>query len=238
MVQPKWPKRLVVVRHGQSELNEIQDLLQADLEIALERMRQIRDVDIKLTDAGVWQAQKTGEYLAKTPKFDICFSSPYQRTLQTAGGIISKIGYDLKVYTDNRIREKEFGRMHAVSQEEIMQKYPDEYECRKRDGKYWHRILGGENYPDVEARIHSFLDKLVRDYGGKRVLVVTHQVPCLLFRALFEHLGEQEVLNLGDVSNCGIQEFVIDQSKKPEGKMVLKEYNKIAYDIAKAPRKD
>ncbi len=95
---------------------------------------------------------------------------------------------------------------------------------------------GGENYPDVEQRIHMFLDKLVRDYAGKNVLVITHQVPCLLFTALFEHLGEREVLDLGDFANCGIEEFVLDTSKKPEGRLVLKDFNRVAYDMAKAPR--
>jgi broad specificity phosphatase PhoE len=237
-IQPKWPKRLTIVRHGQSEQNITPDLFDADLVQYLERLRKIRDADIALTEIGVWQAEKTGEHLAKQPKFDICFSSPYMRTLQTAGGIVSKIGYDLKVYKDNRLREKEFGRLHALTTEMIQEKYPDEYFDRKRDGKYWYRLLGGENYPDVEMRVHSFLDKLVRDYGGKSVLVVTHHVPYVLFRALFEHLCEQEVLNLGDVANCGIEEFVLDQSKKPEGRIVLKEFNKVAYDIAKAPRKN
>jgi len=237
MVQLKWPKRLVVVRHGQSEQNITPDLLDADLKQSLERLRNIRDADIALTDIGVWQAEKTGEYLAKQPKFDICFSSPYQRTLQTAGGIISKIGYDLRVYKDNRLREKEFGRLHALTTDMIKEKYPDEYFDRKRDGKYWYRLLGGENYPDVEMRVHSFLDKLVRDYGGKRGLIVTHHVPYVLVRALVEHLGEAEVLNLGDAPNCAMETFELDCSKKPEGRMVLKEYNKIAYDIMKAPRK-
>ncbi len=236
MTKPKWPKRLVVVRHGQSELNTVLDLEQDDLETALEKIRNIRDIDITLTKTGIWQAEMTGEYLGKLPKFDICFSSPYMRTLQTAGGITTTIGYNLKVYVDNRLREKEFGKLHGLTKQQIQQKYPDEHECRKREGKYWYRMPGGENYPDVEARVHSFLDKLVRDYGGKNVLVVTHQVPCKLFRALFEHLNETEVLCLEDVRNCGIQEFVIDQTKKPEGRMILKEYNKIAYDMAKSPK--
>jgi broad specificity phosphatase PhoE len=72
------------------------------------------------------------------------------------------------------------------------------------------------------------LDKLVRDYSGKNVLVVTHQVPYLMFRALFEHLDEAGVLALGDVPNCGIQEYHVDTSKKPEGKMKLEKYNFVA----------
>ncbi len=133
---PKWPKRLVVVRHGQSELNTVLDLEQADLETALERIRNIRDVDIKLTGIGLWQAQETGKSFSKQPKFDICFSSPYTRTLETAGGIVSTIGYDLKIYKDNRLREKEFGKLHGLTKAQIEARYPDETESRRREGKY------------------------------------------------------------------------------------------------------
>lgn len=220
---------LVIVRHGQSEQNVALDLLEDNLEAVLKQQKEIRDMDIPLTKQGLWQAEHTGRYFKICSDFDICFSSPYKRTLQTAEKIISEIGYDLKIFKDNRLREKEFGRLHGFSTEEIKQKYPEEFHDRKRDGKYWYRLPRGENYPDVEARIHSFLDKLVRDYGGKKVLVVTHQVPYLMFRALFEHLGEKKVLALGDVPNCGIQQYVLDVSKSPEGKMTLVEFNQKMY---------
>ncbi len=191
--------------------------------------KKIRDADILLTDEGISQAQETGEYLSKGEKFDICFSSPYMRTLQTAENITSKLPYKVKIFKDNRLREKEFGRLHGYKTEEIKEKYPEEFEDRERDGKYWYRLPRGENYPDVEARIHSFLDKLARDYGGSNVLVVTHQVCYKMFRALFEHLGEKEVLALEETSNCGIQEYKIDTSKRKEGRLKLVSYNKVVY---------
>lgn len=106
---------------------------------------------------------------------------------------------------------------------------------RKRDGKYWYRFPQGENYPDVEARCHSFLDKLSRDYGGKRVLVVTHQVPFKMFRALFQHLDEKLVLQLDDVYNVGLQEYRIDRSRTPQGRCKLVMWNRIAYNQSNLP---
>ncbi|MBI4173399.1 MAG: histidine phosphatase family protein [Candidatus Aenigmarchaeota archaeon] len=76
-IAPKWPKRLVVVRHGRSELNEALDLFDEGIAENLERLENVRDVDIKLTKAGIWQAERTGIYLAATERFDICLSSPY-----------------------------------------------------------------------------------------------------------------------------------------------------------------
>ena len=229
MKKLKWPKNLVIVRHGQSTLNVAQDLLEDNLGELLEEQKNVRDADITLTKEGVIQAKKTGEFLSKEEKFDICFSSPYMRTMQTAENIISKFDYDLRIFKDNRLREKEFGRLHGYKTEEIREKYPEEFADRERDGKYWYRLPRGENYPDVEARIHSFLDKLSRDYGGKNVLVVTHQVCYKMFRALFEHLGEKEVLELEETPNCGVQKFIIDTSKTKEGRLKLIMFNEVGY---------
>ena len=230
MVKPKWPKRLVIVRHGQSEQNAALDLLEKGLDKTLKRLRQTSDYDIALTDQGIFQAQQTGEYLASSPQFDVCFSSPYKRAMQTAEAIVSRLSPSLRFYIDERLREKEFGKLHGLTTEEIKAKYPEEYADRKRDGKYWYRLPRGENYLDVRTRVHSFLDKLTRKYGGKSVLLVTHQVPYVLFRAEFEHLSGKGVLALGDVPNCGIEEFVLDTSKVPEGRMKLKDYNVIGYE--------
>jgi broad specificity phosphatase PhoE len=230
MANLKWPRRLVIVRHGQSEQNVALDLLEVGLEGLLEQQKKIRDADIGLTEIGLWQARQTGLNLAQIEPFDICFSSPYKRTLQTSEQIISGLGYDLKIFKDNRLREKEFGRLHGFCTEEIRNLYPEEFEDRKRDGKYWYRLPRGENYPDVEARVHSFLDKLVRDFGGKKVLVVTHQVPYKMFRGLFEHLDEREILALEETPNCGMQEYNIDFSKAPEGRLRLVRFNETAYD--------
>lgn len=229
MAELKWPKRLVIVRHGQSEQNVALDLLEDGLEERLAEQKQIRDPDVRLTRRGIEQARETGKYLSAKGQFDQCYSSPYERTLQTAREIIDNIGYELRLFTDNRLREKEFGRLHGHSKQEILEKYPEEFEDRERDGKYWYRLPRGENYPDVEARVHSFLDKLVRDYGGKSVLVVTHQVPYKMFRALFEHLDEKQVLALADAPNCGMAEFKIDTTKYAEGRMKLANYNMTAY---------
>ena len=226
----KWPKRLVIVRHGQSEQNVALDLLEDKLDAILQEQKEIRDADIRLTSVGVWQAEQTGLYLAATEPFDICFSSPYARALQTAEAIVSKLAYGLSIYKDNRLREKEFGRLHGFTNQEIRERYPDEFHDRKRDGKYWYRLPRGENYPDVEGRVHSFQDKLVRDYGGKNVLVVTHKIPYKMFRALFEHLDERGVLELEDTPNCGIQEYVIDTTARPEGRMKLIQFNKVVYN--------
>jgi broad specificity phosphatase PhoE len=225
----KWPRLLVVVRHGQSEQNVATDLTEKGAEDMLRALRNIRDADIGLSERGLEQAEKTGNYLRLFPKFDVCFSSPYKRAMHTAEIMAYWVLYPLKIYNDNRLREKEAGRLHHLGKRTVKERYPDEYAARQRDGKYWYRLLGGENYPDVEMRMHSFLGKLTRDWGGKRVLVSTHHVPCIAIRTLIEHLDEKQALALGDIPNCGIQVYALDTSKSLGGKLVLMDYNRVAY---------
>lgn len=229
MIELKWPRRLTIIRHGESEQNLAFDLFQEDLDGVLAEQKKIRDADIKLTEKGFWQAQETGKYLNTTAPFDVCFVSPYRRTLQTSQEIIRQLDYDLTVYNDFRLREKEFGRLHGFTTKEIKAKYPDEYEDRERDGKFYYRLPRGENYPDVCDRIYSFLSKLSRDYGGQSVLIVTHQVPYVLFKSIFEHLNEAEILAIEKPPNCAIEQFELDTNQRPQGKLLQTMFNYVAY---------
>ena len=112
---------------------------------------------------------------------------------------------DVKMFQDNRLREKEFGRLAGMDSKTVKERFPVEFDARERDGKYWFRFPGGENYPDVEMRIQSFLEYLSADFAGRSVLVVTHQVPYKMFRAVLYHLDENQVLTMENVHNCGVQ---------------------------------
>lgn len=227
VARPEWPEQLVIVRHGHTEQNLAFELYEENgLKEKLEKLANVRDADIALTEKGVWQAEETGKLLANLPRFDFCFATPYRRARQTAEIIMQKLPYNLEVWEDARIREKEYGILNHMATDDIEKIHPDEFNGWNKLGKYWHRPRGGENYPDVKDRVYEFIAKLRRDFEGKRGLIVTHHVPYVLFRDIFEHLGEKGVLALGITPNCGIQEYVLDAEK---GKMKLKEFNKVAY---------
>ncbi len=230
MRQIIWPKKLTIIRHAQSEQNIVFENLDDNLENLLKKQKEIKDADIPITEFGFHQAEETGLYLAnEKEKFDICFTSPYKRTLQTLNKIKSALNYDLKVYKDNRLREKEFGKFHGYSVQEIEKEFPEEYKMGSREGLYWYRPPSGENYPDVELRIHSFLNDLTKNYSNENVLIITHQISYKIFRSIFEHLDENEILNLDDTPNCSIQEYKIDTSNKVQGELKLVKYDKIVW---------
>jgi len=97
---------------------------------------------------------------------------------------------------EERLREREFGLLEGLTRRGVRELHPDEMERRLKVGKYYYRPPGGESYPDVNLRVHSFLGTLVREHAGQRVLVVTHSVVVLSFRRLLERLEEDKVLDL------------------------------------------
>ena len=196
---------LVVVRHGESERNVSKTA--ATAAGLLEYGGEIRDVDVQLTTRGIAQATETGKYLASKFHFDRVFTSPYLRAVQTTRLIVDEFNYTPEIHNEERIREKEFGILDGLTKEGIERKYPEESKRKQLVGKYYYRPPGGESYPDVALRIHSFLGTLTRDFACKSVLAVCHSVIVLVFRRLLERLGENELFAIdGDpdqeVRNC------------------------------------
>jgi len=231
----KRPKRLVLVRHGESEANVyLNQVLKGEIFSFPPELAKLSDWDIKLTEKGKKQSQKTGDYLYKTfGLFDACFVSPQQRAKETFKEILSRYGnkkniLEKNTYYDSRLREKDHGAVSYLSEEEMKRFFPHEYERRQREGKLLFRPLGGESWYDVkDLRVGSFLNSIYRDYSNKSILVISHSITINCFRMKLEKLDESNMLQIiqkEPLDNCGI---VVFESEK--NKLSLKEWNKIAY---------
>lgn len=224
----KWPDRLVIVRHGQSERNVAKEQAKA---AGAETVwgASLRDVDTPLTPLGVQQAITTGQFLADKVDFDVIFSSPYMRTLQTSQHISQQLPATPRLVLEERIREIEFGVLDGLTHDGVRQRYADEWMRREREGKYWYRPPGGESRPDVALRVHSFLGTLTRDYRQKNVLVVCHSVVVLIFRRLLERWDEAKYMEIDredDVLNCGVTIYRYDGQAN---RLNLDCYNTVCY---------
>src|SRR5579863_1093425 len=221
----KWMSHLVIVRHGESERNVSRAAAAAAG--LLEYGGQTRDVDVHLTTRGIAQATETGKHLASTFRFDRVYTSPYMRALETTRVMAGQFDYTPEIVNEERIREKEFGILDGLTKAGVERKYPDEAKRKQLVGKYYYRPPGGESYPDLALRLHSFLGTLTRDFAGRSILVVCHSVIVLVFRRLLERLSEQELLAIdGDpdqeVWNCSVTWYAFDPAAGERGKMVLK----------------
>jgi len=236
-MEAQWPNHLVIVRHGESERNR--DKARAERELETHCFGSgLRDVDTSLTETGRQQSAATGDYLAQRYNFEVLFSSPYRRTLQTAEIILSRLSQKPVMALEERIREIEFGILDGLKKKGLQSRYPDEYARRQREGKYWYRPPGGESRPDVALRVHSFLTTAMPECQDKSVLVVCHSVVVLIFRRLLEHWNEEDYMRVdseADVQNCSVTAYKFDPAA---GKLVLDVYNKVCYTRSEQKRQE
>lgn len=204
-----WPARLVLVRHAESTGNTM---------TADERTRYEVGTDkYPLTPRGRQQAKVTGEYLrAIYGDFDIYYTSYYVRARETM-----KIMFpEARVYEDSRLAEANRGIWHTLTRDEIAKYYPGELVRREREDLYHYRPFGGENWPDVEMRIHSFLGTLARDYDGKNVCIVVHGFWLIMLQRLIGHFSIEEAMRRykqGSFNNASVTVYegrqVADKSR-------------------------
>jgi len=87
----KTPARLVLIRHAESERNKALDgsLFLTDPTL-LEQIGKVPDHKISITEKGKSQADQTSAHLLRELGVpDVVFHSGYQRTVQTAEGVLS-----------------------------------------------------------------------------------------------------------------------------------------------------
>jgi broad specificity phosphatase PhoE len=178
-----WPKTLVLVRHAESAGN----IMGVD-----ERAQAlIANYKFPLTARGEKQAVLTGAHLERTfGKFDRHYCSYYERTRQT----LDLMCPGVKKIEDARLAEGQRGIWHTMTYDQVKTRFPEEIERKAKEDLYHYRPLGGENWPDIELRIHSFLDMLARDCCGKKILVVTHGHWLILFQKIMQGLSIEESL--------------------------------------------
>jgi len=218
-MQASWPAVLWVVRHGQSAGNVARDAAEAaglhSIDLAW------RDIDVPLSELGTAQSVALGEWFARQavdaqPEVILC--SPYVRALQTARLVAQHSRLEhLTLRVDERLREKEFGMLDRLTKLGIQHHHPQLHAQRLHVGKFYFRPPGGESWCDVILRLRSLQEMVTREYGGKRVLVVAHQVIVNCMRYLIEHMDEQRILDIdreGDVPNCAV---TIYRAHEPSG---------------------
>jgi broad specificity phosphatase PhoE len=231
----RWPERLWIVRHGQSAGNVAKDLAYSAGSATIEI--EARDIDVPLSELGTEQADAVGKWFASIPdaqKPQVILSSPYLRARQTGEAIVAAGGLaenasDLIV--DERLREKELGALDRLTWRGVEQLFPREADHRVRLGKFYYRPPRGESWCDVILRLRSALDTISLHYGGKRVLVIAHQVVVLCFRYLIENLDEQAILAIdaeAQVANCSVTEYRFEAEQGSTGKLMLERYNFVA----------
>lgn len=151
------PTFIYFVRHGETVLTPMR------------KFSGTGSLDPELMQDGLDQAEMVALECAKLGA-DVLISSPLNRTRQTAEAISRTTG--LEIIFDKAWYELSFGTWDGKAIEEVRAEEPDAYQAWLNSTSY--APGGGESYDDAAIRIEAALDKLVAEYPGKKIIVVTH----------------------------------------------------------------
>ncbi len=198
------PKRIILVRHGESEAN-------------VDPVVYSRTPDhlIHRTAAGRAQAREAGAKIAAqigSESFGV-YSSPYLRTLETKDSLLEGLDrppvFD---YQDPSLREQEYGNMPTPEASAANR------ELRERCGNFFYRFPEGESCADVYDRMCSFLESLFRQFerpdSPENIIIVSHGTAIKCFLMRWHHWAVDKFESLPNMGNCEISEIRLHNQQK------------------------
>ena len=198
-VSPGWtgaigsPTRLLLLRHGQTELS-------------VERRYSGRG-NPQLTELGRDQAVAAARRLGARGGITAVLSSPLGRARETAAAAADAL--DLPVTVHDGLIETDFGDWEGLTFAEAARRDPDLH--RRWLGDTSVRPPNGESFDEVAKRIAAVRDDLLTDYAGSTVLVVSHVTPIKMFLQMALDSGPSLLYRLHlDLASLSIAEFYPD----------------------------
>lgn len=186
------PKRIILIRHGESEANVDRYLF-----------GRIPDYTIELTEKGRRQAQEAGRILKELVGDESLYFyiSPFWRARSTFECIASAFPRSQFSYSEEpRLREQEWGYLRSKEEFDRICHERNEY------GSFYYRIHGGEAGTDVYDRVNDLLGSLFRDFDNEafpeNCVLLTHGLTMRLFIMRYFHLTVEDFESMLPPKNC------------------------------------
>ncbi len=152
------PTLVLLVRHGQTSTTG--------------QVLPGRAKGLHLSDTGRAQAKAASARIAQLPKLDAVYSSPLERTRETAAPIAKAVGRPVKA--TKGLIECDFGEWTGKKLS-TLRKRPEWSTVQQRPSVF--RFPGGESFPEMQLRIWNQLERIVADHPGGTVVATSHADP-------------------------------------------------------------
>ncbi|KAK8712565.1 hypothetical protein V6N13_147802 [Hibiscus sabdariffa] len=212
--QKVLPKRIILVRHGESEGN-----------LDTSAYTKIPDYKIPLTEEGRAQARLAGSHLRELISgHGSCsdwrvyfYVSPYERTRSTLREIGKSFSRKrvIGVREECRIREQDFGNFQVEERMKAIK------ETREKFGRFFYRFPEGESAADVFDRVSSFLESLWRDIDLNRLhkdpsqdlnlIIISHGLASRVFLMKWYKWTVDQFERLNNPENCEFRVMELGQ---------------------------
>lgn len=203
------PKRIILIRHGESEGNLNKRIY-----------NQKPDYALLITEKGKQQASAAGvliKELVNEEKIKF-YVSPLFRTRQTFKQISKHFPESQYQWREEpRLREQEWGHLRSIKECIEIEKLRDSY------GTFYFRIPDGESAADVYDRVSDFFNTLYRDFKKddypENAIMITHGMSIRLFLMRWYNFTVEEFELIANPHNCAMVVMNLQDS----GKYVLAE---------------
>ncbi|TQJ52644.1 MULTISPECIES: bifunctional RNase H/acid phosphatase [Streptomyces] len=160
------PATFVLLRHGETPLTP------------QKRFSGSGGTDPSLSDVGREQAERVAAALARRGTVQHILASPLARTRETAAAVAARLG--LEVTVEDGLIETDFGAWEGLTFGEVRERHPEDLNAWLADPEA-EPTGGGESFAATATRIAATRDRLVAEYAGRTVLLVTHVTPIKTF---------------------------------------------------------
>lgn len=200
------PTRLLLLRHGQTELS-------------VQRRYSGRE-NPALTDLGRRQADAAASYLGQRGGIDAVITSPLQRAYDTAAAAAKALGLDVAV--DDDLIETDFGDWEGLTFSEAAERNAEHHRDWLSDTSV--SPPGGESFDAVSRRVVRARNRIIAEHGGATVLVVSHVTPIKTMLRIALDAGPTILYRLHlDLASLSIAEFY------PDGASSVRLVNQTSY---------
>ena len=168
---------IYIVRHGQTDWNVL--------------TKRQGHTNIPLNQKGIEQAEELKEKL-KDVSFDLVFSSPLDRAINTA-----KIITNHEIIVDDRLIERKNGKLEGLTREEIQKIQKAQDYCEEK--------YDVEPTKELQNRADSCLKDILQSYPHKNILIVSHGGFIINLRCFLD--GIPDDINSYFLNNCDIYTY-------------------------------
>ena len=148
---------VILVRHGETPYNKVK--------------RYQGHLDIPLNETGLKQAQLLAKSL-KDFHIDVFISSPLKRAYVTTETVAKAHGQEI-AYTDERLREIDYGDWAGEYVADLKTKYPEQFTLWQ-ERPWLMKFPNGESLRDMQYRGREALEDAVAKYPGKTIFIGAH----------------------------------------------------------------
>ena len=151
--------------------------------------------DVELTENGQKQVKLFAQKF-KNIKIDLAFTSPLKRTKDSLNFIL-RYHPNVKTVVDDRLIEKDYGKLSGHSKSEYIRKHPKlSYKYRR---SYSVPPPGGESMKQVDKRVTLFIKdmlNIIQKEQAKTVFVSAHSNSIRPIRKYFEDLTNKQMMQI------------------------------------------